>query len=394
MKRLLWIGDAAVPSGFSRATHGVLDVLRHEYDITVLGMNYRGDPHEYPYPIYVAAAGGDYMGVGRLLWMCDYVKPDVIVIQQDVWNIPQYITQLRSAPEYKDVPVIGFLAVDGKNCAGYALKGLSLAIFWTQFGLDEARKGGWTGPSAVIPLGVDTTMFYPMDKTAARRSKRLTTILGFQDIFIVGCVNRNQPRKRWDLLIKYFATWVKDYKIDDAFLYLHTAPTGDTGCEVPQLMTYYGVLPHLLLVNPPVWYGPTDDSMRETYNCFDVAATTTQGEGMGLTTLEAMACGVPVIAPDWSALGEWGKDAMLLVPCTSTIVGAPYVNVIGGIPDEELFIKALDNLYSSRAEQKRWSALALARAEEDRFRWSTVGRRVSEEIGKVLNTVPLVAANG
>lgn len=381
---LLWVGDAGVPSGFARATHEILNVLKDTYNVTVLGLNYRGDPHEYPYPIYAALAGGDWLGVGRMAWMCDTVKPDVIVLQNDVWHIPQYVNQVRKVEEFRKVPIIGFCAVDGKNCAGYALKGLASAIFWTQFGLDEARKNRWDGPSVVIPLGVDTGTFYPMDKVAARRARDLSPILNFQDIFIVGCVNRNQPRKRWDLLVKYFAEWVKSYNIDDAYLFLHTAPTGDTGVEVPQLMSYYGILQKLISITPTTWYGPTDTVMRETYNCFDVAATTTQGEGMGLTTLEAMACGVPVIAPDWSALGEWGKDAMKLIPCTATAIGPPYLNIIGGIADEGLFIKALDELYTSRSEQKKWSALALSRAEEDRFKWSTVGRRVGEEIAKVL----------
>ena len=103
MKRLLWIGDVACPSGFARATHETLDTLRHVYDVTVLGMNYRGDPARpddefgkyhvdgrWPYQIYAAAPGGDAFGVGRLIFMCDLVKPDVIVIQQDGWNVPHY----------------------------------------------------------------------------------------------------------------------------------------------------------------------------------------------------------------------------------------------------------------------------------------------------------------
>jgi hypothetical protein len=92
-KRLLWVGDAGVPSGFARATHAILDTLRHHYDVTVLGMNYLGDPEVrrlYPYDIYPAAPGGDGLGVGRLVWVCDRVHPDVIVIQNDGWFIPYY----------------------------------------------------------------------------------------------------------------------------------------------------------------------------------------------------------------------------------------------------------------------------------------------------------------
>jgi hypothetical protein len=106
MKNLLWIGDAGVPSGFALATHKTLDVLREHYNVTVLGINYRGDPHTYPYPIYAAATEGDSVGYGRIIWMCDVVKPDVIVLQNDPWLIPGYLQRLRQFPEFRNIPVV------------------------------------------------------------------------------------------------------------------------------------------------------------------------------------------------------------------------------------------------------------------------------------------------
>lgn len=368
-KKLLWVGDAAVPTGFARATHEILDVLRHVYDVTVLGINYRGDPHLYPYEIWAASPGGDQFGVKRLIWMCDRVKPDVIVLQNDPWNIPVYLDVLEQFDEYKNVPVVGIIAIDGKNINGKSLNRLSLAIFWTQFGLAEAREGGYTQPAAVIPLGVDTNMFYPVDKRDIR-NQQLPSLV---DKFIVGNVNRNQPRKRFDLTIKYFAKWITEHKITDAYLYLHIAPTGDTGVNVMNLMKYYGVIDRLALVSPDTWYGIEDEGMRDTYNCFDVSVSTTQGEGFGLTALEAAACGVNLLLPDWSALGEVFKDAAWLIPCTSTAIGPPYVNVIGGIADEKQFISALNSLYRNAQYRETNNAAALERARENRFRWSNIG---------------------
>jgi glycosyltransferase involved in cell wall biosynthesis len=251
---------------------------------------------------------------------------------------------------------------------------LALAIFWTQFGLDEARAGGYTGPAVVIPLGVDLGVYYPMDKHDARLRRGLPKML--DDAFIVGNVNRNQPRKRWDLSIKYFAEWVHNGPLKDAYLFFHTAPTGDMGIQVTQLAIRYGVIQRLILVQPSTFYGLSEQSMRETYNCFDVQISTTQGEGFGLTTFEGMACGVPQIVPDWSALGELCKDAARLVPCTSTAIGPPYVNVIGGVADERAFVRELDSLYKNRALREQTALDGLARAAEDRFRWAHIGEQV------------------
>ena len=390
MKNLLWIGDAACPSGFGRATEGVLETLQHHFNVTVLGLNYRGDPHPFKYSIYSAYAEGDLFGVRRLIWMCDVVKPDVIVIQNDPWNFAAYLAQLKRYPEYSKIPVVGVVAVDGKNCNGAPLQGLSLAIFWTEFGRREAHAGGYKGPSTVVPLGVDLQTYYPISKDEARQGVGLDVHMPeFEHIFIVGSVNRNQPRKRWDLTVKYFCEWIKEMDINDAYLFLHTAPTGDTGIDVPRLMEYYGLVHRLILVEPATFYGKPEEWMRATYNSFDVAITTTQGEGMGLTTLEAMACRVPNIAPDWAALGDWGKGAIKLIPCSSTAIGPPYVtNVLGGIPDKEPFITALDAMYCSRDERQKWADLGYARACEPQFRWEQTGTKFLEAIQLVLEGVP------
>lgn len=379
-RRLLWVGDAACPSGFAKATHAILETLRQTYDITVLAINYRGDPHTYPYDIFAAAPGGDMFGIGRLAWMCDYVKPDVIVLQNDGWNLPAYVAQIRQFKEFNSIKLVAAVAVDGKNFQKEWLNGLDSVIFWTQFALDEARAAGYEGPASVIPLGVDLSIYRKIPQADARSKRGL---IGAEKAFIVGNVNRNQPRKRWDITIKAFAAWVKQYDVQDAFLFLHTAPTGDTGVNVHQLASYYGVLDRLILVQPPVFYGIPEEDMALTYNCFDVLMSTTQGEGFGLTTIEAMACSVPVIVPDFSALGDWARDGAVLVSCPTTCIGPPYVNVIGGVPDETELVDALQALYVSREYREKMAREARAVATRAEYDWKFIGReyaRVLKEL--------------
>jgi len=399
MKKLLWIGDAACPSGFARATHEILGTLSKHYDVTVLGLNYNGDPHPYPYPIYACFPGGDTLGIGRIVWLADRVKPDVIVIQNDGWHIPFYMQALAESKRHSHVPVVAAVAVDAKNFNGAWLKGISLAIFWTQFALDEARLGGYTGPARVISLGVDP-FYLPGDRRQARLARKLDQIL---DTFIVGNVNRNQTRKRWDLTIRYFAEWVYDgmpldqrtmdnpktgtrsnKAINDAWLYLHTAPTGDEGVDVVALARYYGIGDRLALMTPDTFYGITEEQMRDTYRSFDVQMTTTQGEGFGLTTFEGMACGVPQIVPDWSALGELCNGAVRLVPCTSTALNAVHSGTIGGVADEAAFVAALDDLYRNQMARRSYAARGMARAREARFRWPVIGQAWLGALGQVL----------
>jgi len=377
MRKLLWIGDAAVSTGFARSTHGVLDGLHAsgEWEIHVLALNYHGDPHPYPYRLYPAAAGGDAFGLRRTADLVTKIKPDVVVIQNDPWNIPEYLKRTGTAP------VVGFLPVDGKNCRGEGLNGLDLAIFWTQFGANEAARGGYRGPSTVIPLGVDLAVYSPGDRAQARARIGLERV---KDAFIVGNVNRNQPRKRLDLTVEYFARWIRERGISDAYLYLHVAPTGDAGYDVAQLAAYYGVANRLIVVNPEIGHGVKEATLADTYRCFDVQVSTTQGEGWGLTTMEGMACGVPQVVPDWAALGEWPRGAAALVPCSSRAVTPNYINAVGGIADPDEWIMALNRIYIESPNLESLSARGLALVARQEFLWDSISERFGEALNGVL----------
>jgi D-inositol-3-phosphate glycosyltransferase len=382
-RRMLWVGDAVVSSGFARCTHRILDRLHQDWDVVVLGLNYRGDPHQYPYPIY-PCWDRDPFGLTRVGGMVTKMKPDVVVVQNDPWNLPEYMSRIGN------VPCVAFLAVDGKNCRGRGLNGLALAVFWTEFGMKEARAGGYHGSAAVVPLGVDLSTYHPQDRKEAR--KRLGLPEHTHDAFIVGNVNRNQPRKRLDLTISYFAEWVKSQDIRDAFLYLHVAPTMDAGYDVGQLMRYYGLSNRLIFLEPEPWMGVSESALALTYNAFDVMLSTTQGEGWGLPTMEGMACGIPQIVPDWAAYGEWARDAALLVPCTEIACTPNHINVIGGIAGRGETIQALDSLYTDLAKRDDLRAKGLELVKRPQYRWEHIADRFNDALDEALFEYP--AAQG
>lgn len=387
-KRILWVGDAVVASGFALATHKILDRLVDEWNPVVLGLNYNGDPHRYPYPIFTAACRSDWTGANRIAEVAVITQPDVIVIQQDGWNLPLYMAYLK---KYEiNIPIVAVVAVDGKNFNGAWLTGITHAIFWTEFALHEARQGGYQGPASVIPLGIDLDVYYPVDRYEAR-GFRLAREL--EEAFIVGNVNRNQPRKRWDLSLKYFARWIQTRKISDAYLYFHAAPTGEEGVKVEKLAEYYGITDRVICTVPPLWYGDAEESMRDTYSCFDVQISTTQGEGFGLTTFEGMACGVPQIVPRWSALEELCEGAACLVPCSSTAIGPPFKNVIGGVVDEDLFVASLDVLYRDAWQREHMKQAGLLRVKNSRFRWDNIAMEYASVLNDVLMTRELERAS-
>lgn len=378
--RLLWVGDAAVSTGFARITHETLAVLQETWDVHALGINYSGDPHDLPYPVYPAnnQRGTDPFGVTRTAIMATRLKPDVIILLNDPWNIPAYLAKTGNAP------VIASVAVDGKNCRGRGMNGLAACVFWTEFGRREAQAGGYSGPTAVIPLGVDLEVFKPGDKAEARGALGLPPKLQ-REGFIVGNVNRNHPRKRMDLTIQYFAEWIRGNKIGDAYLYMHANPTGGMGFDLNQLAKYYGVASRLIFAEPEVARGVPESFMAKTYQAFDAMLTTTQGEGFGLPTLEGMACGVPQIVPDWAALGEICEDAALMVPCTSNACTPNGINAVGGVPDRDETIACLDRMYREPALREDLAGRGILTAGRDCYRWRNIGERFGRVIDEALD---------
>lgn len=389
---VLWVGDAAVSTGFARCTHAVCDELhRAGWEVNILALNYYGDQHGYPYALWPCVQpldnGRDAWGVSRLPALIQRLAPDLVVILSDPWQIAPYLDSMEGFQkelERQNIrtvppPVVAWLAVDAKNQKGEPLNRLTEVVTWTRFAAEELKAGGYDGDPQIVPLGVDTARFYPRSRSDARKVVLPPSVP--EGAFVVGAVGRNQPRKRLDLTIEYFAEWVRLHHVEDAYLLLHVAPTGEAGCDIPALVRYHGISGRVVLSEPHVGLGMPDVAMPMVYSAMDVYVTMTTGEGWCLPALEAMACGVPCAVPNWSALGEWARDAAALVGCSGTalnspINGRPYT--IGGVPDKREFIQVLDGLYRSEIQRKAYRQRGLALAKQ--FSWERTGREMRKAL--------------
>lgn len=375
--RVLFVGDSpTVNTGFSRCTREVCNELTTQgHSVTVLGMGYAGDPHTFPYHIYPCINRYDkctsYGGEDRLPIMISRLNPDIVVILQDPWNVGPYFDQLDKVKELCDSdntpftipPIVGWIAVDSQNQKGEPLNRLAHLVVWTKFAGKELIKGGYTGDYSIVPLGVDTSIFYPRDKQESRAE-----IFGDSvplDAYIVGVIGRNQPRKRLDLTLQYFSEWVHTYSISNVYLYLHIAPTGERSCDVRSLIRFYGLQGKVIINEPYVGVGNDESLMPKIYSSLDLHMTQSQAEGFHLPTLEAMACGTPCLVPEHSCFsldGGWCGSTVMRVKCNGNVITAPlngYPYTIGSIPSKDDTISFLNYLYGLwlhdvHVEDGRW----------------------------------------
>jgi glycosyltransferase involved in cell wall biosynthesis len=388
-RKLIWVGDSPAESwtGFGRASRHIIERLMRRFDVTVIGTTSNGYPYsrtEFPYDIYPFNK--------PIAELVTEVKPDVVVLQHDPWQVQSWMKRVGSAP------CVGVMPIDGKNCRTDYLNGLALAIWWTKFAEREARLGHYLGPSAVIPLGVDTELYKPMPKLDARRAIGLPPSV--QNAYIVGVIARNQPRKRLDLTVRHFAEWVKSCRVTNAYLYVQTAATEEAAYDVTDLMRYEGLSNRLILFTQQAYKYVEEVKMPYIYSALDCYFTTTQGEGWCLPAMEAMACGVPVIAPDWSGLGDWARGAAHLVDIAD-VAGTinPFasraqvpIGVLGAVPSCRGDVDALNRLYHDRlyAEHLRHAGLSLVSRPE--FRWQNIGDAYCDAIEQILDAGSRVLA--
>lgn len=368
--KVLWTADACCHTGFARVTHAVVGrLVQREYNVRVLGINYTGDPHPYPYLIYPARSGGDILGLYRIANIYNLFNPDIVVINNDAWNVSRFLEQEIPGP------VIAYMPVDAPNLDPSYVKPLNKlkqVLSYTYFGKKELRTAGLKIPVEVIPHGIATQIFYPMNKAEARKKVfRLDDDLS--SYFIVGNVNRNQPRKRLDLTIEYFSEWVHSYHIPKNVMLLLHCFLGDThGYNLLQLANHYKIEDRII-ITPSSF---PEDELRAVYNSLDLQISTTTGEGFGLTTIEGMACGIPQLVPEYAALAEWPDGSVVYADVKDYQV-SPKVNTIGGVVSRNSFIQKLNWLYENQTIRDSFGARALKRARDPIFSWDRITERIA-----------------
>lgn len=299
--KLLLVAEVLSISGNSRATHQILPKLSEHFEVDILGKNYKGQPHNQPYKIYPYNL---YSPTGTtFLNLVYYGGYDVVIVQGDTFDVDFLMEGIGTLPEDFVKPrLIGWLAVDGMNQQMGALGMFDHVITWTSFGKEELVKCGLSeNKISVIPLGVDTNIFKKLDKKEVRA--RLIPNLT-EDMILVGSFAINHYRKRLDILLHAFSMLVLSGN-DKVHLLLLTkhVPNG-FGCDLEKLIKWFNLEGKITVLDNVY----SDSALCELYNCLDIYVNCSLGEGFCLPILEAIACGVEVIAPEKGAVASWLDD--------------------------------------------------------------------------------------
>jgi D-inositol-3-phosphate glycosyltransferase len=202
--------------------------------------------------------------------------------------IPLFITSLLH----------GVTEGDKLVCSSNAPKGallhlLSLASQGLQQQVNSAK---WEQIATRIPLGVDPDRFLPMDKEAARRQWQLPS-----EGLIILYIGRLVITKTDFLpLFKAFREIRKDFP--DCWLVLagQEHPPGYTQ-QLARYADELGIRDYIIMLT-----SIPESAKPSLYNAADIfiSLSHTPEESFGIALLEAMACGLPIVATDWDGYRE------------------------------------------------------------------------------------------
>jgi len=208
------------------------------------------------------------------------------------------------------IPIIMYAAVDSMLFARNfydILRVATRAVVFSHWARSFVQRMQPDIPLKVIYHGAEPDVFYPLPDFARREArKRLFNVE--DDTFVVLNVNRNQARK--DIARSMAAFHLFHLENPDSVMYVH-AKQIDYGGNLPLQAAALGMKVHApgaeIFFAPEAYsesIGVSRSELNNIYNSADAFITSSTGEGWGLTTVECMAAGTPIIAPNNSVFPE------------------------------------------------------------------------------------------
>jgi len=207
-----------------------------------------------------------------------------------------------------------------------------------------------------IPHAVDVEVFKTLDAEDVDKFKEES--ISFEDdskglVFFWN--NRNARRKQPGTLIYWFKEFLDRVGHKNACLIMHTDPKDSHGQDLEAILAELG------LTNGEVRISRDkipSEGLALMYNMADCTINISDAEGFGLSTLESLSCGTPIIVNMTGGLQEQVTDGenwfgVGIEPCSRSIIGSQNIPYIyEDRLNKEQFVDALEHIYNLSPEER------------------------------------------
>jgi D-inositol-3-phosphate glycosyltransferase len=218
----------------------------------------------------------------------------------------------------------------------------------------------------IVPCGFDPTEIWPISKPLARFALGLPP-----EEKVILQLGRLVPRKGIDTAIRGFAHLVKDYGIEARLLVVGGESEDPDPALTPEIARLTEIAKEGGVEDRVTFVGRRGrEALKYYYSAADIFVTTPLYEPFGITPVEAMACGTPVIGSNVGGIKFTVRDGETgyLVPAS----------------DPEALAERLNYLYEHPKLMGLLSRQAVRRA-NDLFTWQSVAASVAAVYEEVLS---------
>jgi len=314
------------------------------------------------------------MGADVLLSHLYRLRPDVLVTLGDVW----WMTFVADRAVQHALALTGtrwlmYFPIDGHRASGELppswveiLRRADLPVAMSRYGQEVTACCGV--PCGYVPHGVATDVFFPPEDRDAAKAR-----IGYAGRFVILCDARNQPRKLLPRLLTAFERFARGRR--DTLLHLHTDPRDPASKEarysynIAADVESLGLSDQVSFTNGHTMKAgiPLEDLVA-LYQAADVHVLLSAGEGFGLPTLQAAACGTIPLAPDDTASRELVRGHGVAIPIAARIPDE--FGILRGFADVDATVGALESLHADAEQRRVLSAAAVEFAAP--YDWSRV----------------------
>ena len=199
--------------------------------------------------------------------------------------------------------------------------------------------------SSYLPHAVDDEIFKPLPPAEVKQFRKEK---GMEDKFVFFWNSRNARRKQTGTLLWWFKEFLDRIGHENATLIMHTDTKDVHGQDLDAIVTELGLL------NGEVMFSRDKveaSSLAMMYNMVDCTINISDAEGFGLSTLESMSCGTPIIVSMTGGLQDQVTDGknwfgIGIEPASKAVIGSQQVPYIyEDRLNKDDFINALLKMY-------------------------------------------------
>ena len=349
MKFMLVSTHAQQYTGYSKISHGILQELSKIPNLDLIHFGFQKHPQVNPtfrpYPpnvdIIDASALETPLQQGfayqNLMDIVRKKNPHVIMIYNDMSVVARFLEEIRKTATPRPFKVWIYCdqvyECQHQGMIDILNRDADRVFTFTSHWKNQLKEQGVTRPISILGHGFDPKIFFTVPRDLARKSLKLP-----EDAFVVMSLNRNQPRKRYDIMLMAFVELIAKYPTKPIIL-LCICDKGEKGgwwlfeIFVRELkrrgipIEQFGN--RLMISSQDMAF--KDEDINVLYNVADVGISTADGEGWGLCTFEQMGVGIPQVVPNLGGYKEYcSKDNSMLVTPAHRYYLPSVFSVVGG----------------------------------------------------------------